>query len=86
MFTEARVIKYDIENFYNLFSEIGYAFEPQYPPRKQTVDELEVITFYKLSLRSDGQAQYKAETYTFNPKLWSKVEALYKLLEGESES
>lgn len=75
--------KYDIENFADLFSEISYAFEACHPVSKQIVDGKEVINFYKLSLRSDGQAQYKADMYTFDPALWDKVLVLYGLLRGE---
>lgn len=77
---------YDINNFNDLFSEIGYAFESKYPPRRYKEAQFEAISFYKLMLRQDGIASYKDDYYTFDPKLWRKVVALYELLVEEPKN
>lgn len=78
--------KYDINNFSELFSEIGYAFEAKYPPRRDNYNGVDSINFYKLYLNEKGEAQYKADCYTFDPQLWGKVVKLYELLkENQNE-
>jgi len=63
-----------------LLEEIRYAYEQQYPPRRHAYKGVEKITFYKLSLRSNGEGQYKDQHFTFEPKDWDKVVRLYEEL------
>lgn len=89
---------YDYPTWNDLFGEITYAHEAQYPPhfgigskpssggnyKDNNIVDVEYITFYKLTLYSNGELEYKGQWSTFNPKLWPRVKLLYKLFEKDS--
>lgn len=65
-----------------VFSEIGYAHESQYPPRRYVGQDGKVaISFHKLSIYSDGSMEYKGQWTKFDTSCWWKVEMIYKLFE-----
>lgn len=82
-------MKYDYNTFKELFdAEIQYAYEGQYgvhigtnvyhPHNKG--EKVEYITFYKLTIFSDGTLEYKGHYQTYNPRLWKKIKQFAKML------
>jgi hypothetical protein len=66
-----------------VFSEIGYAYERQYPPKLYiNTKGIKVANFYKLSISEDGEMEYKGNVTRFDTSCWWKVELLVKLFEG----
>lgn len=66
----------------DLFAEICYAYEAHYKPRyNKDYKGVEVITFHKLSITSDGEMEYKGNISRFDTKLWPKVMLVYKTFE-----
>ena len=76
---EKKKSKYDLNDWEDIFSEISYAYERQYPPTYEEAKGIKYICFYKLTLDSLGRYSYKSTYGTFDPKLWYKIELLYKL-------
>lgn len=85
--------KYDYVTFKELYdAEISYAYEPQYGVIKNTTTygnlatEIEYYTFHKLSLFPIGKGEYKGNWFTFDPRLWSKIQNLAEsLIETDAE-
>jgi hypothetical protein len=72
-------------NWSDLFSEICYAHEAQYPPHyHKDYRGVEAITFHKLTICSDGEMEYKGQISRFDPVLWPKVKLVYKTFEEGS--
>lgn len=75
-----------INKWGQLFSEISYAFELDYPPTYEVDpdDGVEYICFHKLTLDSLGRGSYKMSHWTFDTALWPRVKLLYKLFEKDN--
>lgn len=70
-------------NWPQVFSEIGYAYETQYPPRHHIgTDGVEAISFHKLTIYSNGTMEYKGQYTDYDVSCWWKVVMIYKLFEG----
>lgn len=67
-----------------LFEQIAYAHEARYPPHYWIDGSIERISFYKLTLSSNGETEYKGSVTYFNPSLWPRVKLLYKLFEKDN--
>lgn len=74
---------YDYNTFKELFDhEIHYAYESQYGAYlSSTAIGLEYAIFYKLTIFSDGELEYKGRVSTYDPKLWPKVKALVESIQ-----
>ena len=75
--------EYWITEWSRLFEQIGYAHEAQYPPEYWVDKGVEYISFYKLTLTSEGDYSYKSDYSKFDPALWPRVKLLYKLFEKD---
>lgn len=77
--------KYDYSTFEEVFSQIGYAFEYQYPCYLEYDSERGVSLFsiYKLTIISDGRMEYKGNYETYDPKLWPRIELLAKVMTND---
>jgi len=80
-------MKYDYNTFKELFdAHIQYSYEGQYGCAlgkghwKSGIAGVEYATFYKLTIYSNGDLEYKGDHSTYDPRLWSKVKLLAELL------
>lgn len=65
----------------DVFAEIGYAYESQYKPDYWKDNGIEYISFYKLTLNSNGEMEYKGQMTRFDSKLWPRVKLVYSTFE-----
>ena len=65
----------------DLFGEIGYAYERQYPPHIHYSDGKKYVTFHKLTICDEGWIEYKGQYTNFNKADYWKVEMIAKLFE-----
>lgn len=69
-----------IKDWEQLFSEICYAYERQYPPEiYKEEDGTTRAVFHKLSICDDGTAAYKCSYWTYDKELFWKVRLLVDL-------
>lgn len=79
-------MSYDYNTFKELFDHhIQYSYEPQYGVvfSKGVLNSIriEYITFYKLTIFSNGELEYKGNVETYDPRLWDKVKLLAEMLQ-----
>lgn len=86
-------MKYNYNTFKELFDHhINYAYESRYGVEIDSgyplsgIRGIEYVSFYKLTIYSNGELEYKGRYETYDPRLWPKVLALAKSLhETEAE-
>jgi len=78
---------YDYNTFKELFdSQIHYAYEGPYGVHIGNVNsvgidmDVQFVSFYKLTVFSNGTLEYKGHWNSYDPKLWPKVLALGEML------
>lgn len=78
--------EYIIETFEQMFDQIGYAHEAQYPSDLWYDEETGMgrFTVYKLTIMQEGQMEYKGQYTKFNTKLWPRIELLAKVMTNDA--
>lgn len=66
--------------FAEVFDQIGYAHESQYPCYLDYRDGKGYFNVYKLTICSDGEMEYKGQITKYDPKLWPRIELLAKVM------
>lgn len=70
-----------VETFEDLFSEVCWAFDHNYPCELYVdTNGMKRFNVYKLTICEEGWYEYKGHTTKFNPKLWPKLELLAKVI------
>lgn len=74
-------LNYDYKTWEDVFEQISYCYERQYPVRTGTFNKVEYVTIYKGTFTSNGEFEYKGNVATFDPALWPKIKLFGKLFE-----
>lgn len=73
--------EYYIKTFSEVFDQIGYAHESQYPCYLDyEKDGSASFNVYKLTISSKGYMEYKGQYTKYDPKLWPRIELLAKVM------
>lgn len=75
--------EYCIKTFGEVFDQIGYAHEAQYPCYLDYRDGVGYFNVYKLTITSEGEMEYKGNITKYDVKLWPRIELLAKVMTND---
>lgn len=75
--------EYCIKTFEEVFDQIGYAHEANYPSELWYENGIGYFNVYKLTITSEGEMEYKGQVTYYDKKLWPRIELLAKVMTND---